>query len=323
MLPIYQATTFNITHHFLTGTEFVKPAHLPPLEDFIIALTRMRILVLEQSQTVAFNFLPSLLYDTLSANGREITALMGAIIQPYARSIIKGAPPESRLGKYAALCRSEAVASMKVGGGGGSSAIAAPLPSTVEDYLVQETTTLLFAGLDTSAGTLSFATLHLCAHPLVNKDDDSERAAFIKETMRLTPVAEFVMRPILEPVKLLGGEEGVTLPVGALACVHITRIHTNPLYYARPAEFLPQRWLERREELTLNGDAFIPFGVGSRNCIGSLVGKAVVKALFDHIVSKYTVAKGASSAGGVRDTTRGFTTLPREVVVKLELINPT
>ena len=151
LVPIYQQSTFQITHTYLLGHPFATPpATLPPLTTFLVALTRLRLLVLLQARTFSFTVLPAFLHKRLARYGREISHLTTTITVPYARHVLQTTPATSRLGCYIAAVT--------------------PLlpPLHVQDYLVSEVTTLLFAGLDTSSGTLSFASRHLLDHAVTN-----------------------------------------------------------------------------------------------------------------------------------------------------------
>ncbi|GMI33652.1 hypothetical protein TeGR_g10758 [Tetraparma gracilis] len=284
LLPLYQALTFGISFLYLLGRPFAQPASLPPLRTYLCALTRIRVLVLEQSRSPLF-----LLPARLTPAGREIGRLM-EVARPYARHVLETAPAASRIGSFILSCR-------------------ASMSGDVTAYLLDEVTTLLFASVDTSAGTLSFATCHLAALPRAPVDVD----AHVKETLRLTPVAEFVVRPLVEPLSLPASPAAAArVPAGVQACVWIKLVHTNPAYYARPQEFLPERWTTR-PELVLEPGAFLPFGLGGRACVGSAIGRQVVREVFGHVAGKYVVG----GRPDYRDVTRGFTTLPRSVRVTL------
>ena len=101
--------------------------------------------------------------------------------------------------------------------------------------------------------------------------------------MRLTPVAEFIMRPVVTPVSLakispdfLPSPAPLTIPAGVLAVISIKDIHTNPAYYSSPLQFIPSRW-DAQPHLVKDARAFMPFGAGSRGCIGSVLGRTIVE----------------------------------------------
>jgi len=92
--------------------------------------------------------------------------------------------------------------------------------------------------------------------------------AVFKETLRLWPPATMTMRILREDTVLPGSKS--TLEEGDLAACNIWNVHRNPKYWTRSDEWLPQRWLpEGQAEFgPVPENAFIPFGGGSRICIG-------------------------------------------------------
>ncbi|KAH7125665.1 cytochrome P450 [Dendryphion nanum] len=96
--------------------------------------------------------------------------------------------------------------------------------------------------------------------------------ACIDETMRMTPpVAGALPRQVLP-----GGIDidGHHIPAGVDVGVPHYSIHHNELYYPRPFEYLPERWLADPAANPLHVKlpeahaAFCPFSIGPRGCIG-------------------------------------------------------
>lgn len=96
--------------------------------------------------------------------------------------------------------------------------------------------------------------------------------AVIKETLRLFPPAGTTRHgPMGATIR---NEDGVLIPVENVeVLMHHRAIHTNPRFWPRAEEFLPERWLaEPGDELyPSNTAAFRPFEHGPRNCIGQLL----------------------------------------------------
>ncbi|CAM9590298.1 unnamed protein product, partial [Ascophyllum nodosum] len=138
------------------------------------------------------------------------------------------------------------------------------------DSMIDETITLLFAGQDTTAATLSWA-MHLLSLPrnrgyLIEVRREAAAAAkasdggdggpeskrrlpmldaCIRETQRLYPVAPFVVRHLRSDLRL---KDGTLLPAGALACVWIYGLHRHPALWENPEAFLPRRWLDEAKQ---------------------------------------------------------------------------
>ncbi|CAN0163301.1 unnamed protein product [Discosporangium mesarthrocarpum] len=145
--------------------------------------------------------------------------------------------------------------------------------------MVDETITLLFAGQDTSAATLSWA-MHLLSlprhrHHLLRIRAEVEEAcggsgggsshipgkavgqmtfvsACIKEAQRLYPVAPFIVRSVESDLRL---KDGTLIPAGTVAVVWIYGLHRHPGLWEQPDEFVPQRWMMPRAGAGAGGGA--------------------------------------------------------------------
>jgi cytochrome P450 len=140
--------------------------------------------------------------------------------------------------------------------------------------LRDELMTLLLAGHETTATALSWTLERLVRHPAaldrlteeVRAGEDGGHGgeyldAVIKESLRLRPVVPAVARYLTEPTEL-GGR---VLPAGVHITPSIYLTHYNPDVYERPAEFRPERFLER----PAGTYEWIPFGGGTRRCLGA------------------------------------------------------
>lgn len=148
-----------------------------------------------------------------------------------------------------------------------------------------EVVTMLVAGTETTANTLSW-TFHVLGrrrdletrlHAEVDgvgaiRDaeltvEDVGRLTFtrqmITETLRMHPPAWLLSRRTLAPVTL----GGVDLPAGAMVIFSPYSVHRDPRTYGAADVFDPDRWLPERAE-QIPRPAFIPFGAGTRQCIG-------------------------------------------------------
>ncbi|WP_058364946.1 cytochrome P450 [Haloparvum sedimenti] len=151
------------------------------------------------------------------------------------------------------------------------------------EQLRDEVVTLLLAGHETTALTLTYACHQLGRHPEVaerlraevddvlgDRDptvadlaelDYTERV--VKETMRLYPPVHELLREPTEDVTL----GGYRIPAGSTVSFQQWVLHRDPAVYDAPTEFRPERWTE---ELTDSMPAFsyFPFGGGPRRCVG-------------------------------------------------------
>ena len=147
------------------------------------------------------------------------------------------------------------------------------------DPLLDEATTLLFAGHDTQSATLSWALLRLAGDPAAQRElrasltDDPVAMeslakktnvqpawwrtsagapvleACLRETLRLHPVAPFVARKLTSDAVVASGAGdddgggGLTLPAGSAAGVWLHAVHRDPTVWVDPDSFVPSRWL--------------------------------------------------------------------------------
>jgi len=151
------------------------------------------------------------------------------------------------------------------------------------DQLRDEMMTMLLAGHDTTALTLTYTWFLLSEHPEVEKrvheelDDviGDERPGMehvreldylewvIQEAMRLYPPVYTIFREPTEDVTLSGYE----VEAGTTLMVPQWGVHRSERFYDDPETFDPERWKPERA-----GErprfAYFPFGGGPRHCIG-------------------------------------------------------
>ncbi len=138
-----------------------------------------------------------------------------------------------------------------------------------DDELCDAVRTLLLAGHDTTASTLTWLLERITRHPgiLIRAEaaardgDDDYLDAVIKETMRLRPVAPMTARLATEDFEL----PGLTIPAATLVVPFISLVHRRPDLWEDPLEFRPERFLNS----AAGTYAWIPFGGGRRRCLGA------------------------------------------------------
>lgn len=151
--------------------------------------------------------------------------------------------------------------------------------------------TLLLAGHETTATALAW-TLDLLAHApaamhrLVDELDDANAGdyleAVIAESLRLRPVVPLTGRQLREPSVLAG----YGLEPGAIVFVAIYLTHTNPEVFPDPFAFRPERFLEAAPETF----SWIPFGGGTRRCIGAAFAQMEMRVALRAILAAYELA---------------------------------
>ena len=366
IVPLLQRATMGLIYRYLThdddrtlecNNDNDDTAASSFLNNYLSCIVRIRMILLAQSRSIWF-LLPRWCYLWCSSMYREEEEPTLRPIRSMANKAIGNAKQGSPL-QQLSLKPTHAYG---VGGNTGNGNT-----NTNNKNLLDETITLLFAGQDTSAATLSW-TLHLLSiHPdiqqrlydeLRSARDDPDRSmykvpfldAVIKESMRLFPVAPFVVRRIVEDLELPTdassyGKESTkdcgttaattTAPVlrkDTLACIWIYSLHRNPTLWDRADDFWPDRWLTGNDDSLASSssfvakDAYIPYCLGPRNCVGQPLAQVVLRVLLAKLVvsvefrdarlddnnnkTDSSVAESIDPKSLYRDMQAGFTVLP-------------
>ncbi|KAL4438672.1 hypothetical protein ABPG77_006276 [Micractinium sp. CCAP 211/92] len=156
-----------------------------------------------------------------------------------------------------------------------------------DQWATNQSTTFLTAGYETTANNLAFTIYCLATNPdkeakLLAEIDAFGRGrtptaedvqaslpyalAVVRESLRVFPPSVTALRETAGPWQL--GD--YKLPASTAMQVSIYSMHRNPRYWREPLAFKPERFLPgtpEAEEATPG--AFIPFGSGSRECVGA------------------------------------------------------
>ncbi|XGV94657.1 MAG: cytochrome P450 [Leptolyngbya sp. BL-A-14] len=152
-----------------------------------------------------------------------------------------------------------------------------------DKQLRDEVATLILAGHETTANTLSWTWVLLANHPHVRQKLDAELRTVldgrsptladlpqltythwvIKEAMRLYPPVTEVTREATQNCEI----GGYTIPKGTTLIASQWVMHRHPRYFAEPEVFNPERWANDLEKQLPRG-VYFPFGDGPRICLG-------------------------------------------------------
>jgi cytochrome P450 family 135 len=183
-------------------------------------------------------------------------------------------------------------------------------PMTDEE-LRDELVTLVVAGHETTATGLAWAfDLLLHNEPVLERlragVDDGYLDAVVKETLRIRPVIPGVGRVVRgEPFEL----GGYTIPPGIEINPSIATVHRRADLYPEPREFRPERFLGDDPPDTYT---WIPFGGGTRRCIGASFALFEMRVVIARILERATLE--AATAKLDRVERRGITLVPRDGV---------
>jgi len=183
-----------------------------------------------------------------------------------------------------------------------------------------EIDTLVFAGHDTTAMGVFYTLFLLAHHPDIQErlyrelienqkslsdcDDDNEDFAedydtiknnfpyldaVVKESMRVLPPVFFVARRLTKDVTVPAPDgcpdrKEYFLPEGSIAQYDIGSIQADPDFYPEPEKFKPERFLGQTQE------AYIPFALGPRNCIGNKFALLEMKILLTKMVKRFQIS---------------------------------
>jgi cytochrome P450 len=158
-----------------------------------------------------------------------------------------------------------------------------------DEEMRDELLTLLVAGHETTATSLSWAVERLTRNPdklerlraEVLEGREEYLTATIQETLRLRPVISIVLRKLTEPVEI-GGYE---LPAGVSVAPSIYLVHRNPEIYPEPQRFLPERFLENPPGTY----TWIPFGGGVRRCLGASFAQFEMAVVLKELVKRHQI----------------------------------
>lgn len=143
-----------------------------------------------------------------------------------------------------------------------------------------EVMTLLFAGHDTTTSAVSFLFLELAQHPELADDPRVSVEMLIDETLRKYPPAYIGPRRSVEDCEIAG----VHIPGGAHVHYCSWASHHLPDVFADPQRFDPLRFTDAARA-ALPKSAYVPFGGGSRTCIGMRFGQAEIALITRRILS--------------------------------------
>ncbi|MCV7079365.1 cytochrome P450 [Mycobacterium szulgai] len=195
--------------------------------------------------------------------------------------------------------------------------LALMLRSTYEDGsamsrkdIGDELLTLLAAGHETTASTLAWAFERVTRHPevlqaLVGEADAGGgelRQATILEVQRVGNVIDFAPRHVFSPLYRLGD---YAIPRGYSIIVSISRMHRNPEIFPDPDRFDPRRFIESKPSPL----AWIPFGGGTRRCVGAAFANMEMDVVLRTVLREFTI--DTTTAPGERSHNRGVAFIPK------------
>ncbi|MFJ8160402.1 cytochrome P450 [Streptomyces sp. NPDC096136] len=166
-------------------------------------------------------------------------------------------------------------------------------PEYTDRLVRDELVTLLVAGHETTATTLTWLYLLLDRHPqargealAAGPEGSPERReavrALVSETLRLYPSAWILPRYTAEADTVAG--YAVEADSDVLVCPYLT--HRDPLLWPDPERFDPRRFTAGGGRPARQG-AYLPFGLGPRACLGTQFALRESTVLLEHLLPRY------------------------------------
>ncbi|KAL1466000.1 hypothetical protein MTO96_026948 [Rhipicephalus appendiculatus] len=174
----------------------------------------------------------------------------------------------------------------------------------MDKHLLANCFVFLAAGFETTATTLAFILYELSRHPeeqdklfeeiksqpTDHSDYDSVQKLkrmdmVISECLRLYPPLVLFTTRVCDKDTALAG---FTVPAGAHILLPTWHVHHNPDVWPDAHRFIPDRFLSgMAHEDRRNPAAFVPFGLGPRECIGRRFALLELKTALAKLVSMY------------------------------------
>jgi cytochrome P450 len=179
-----------------------------------------------------------------------------------------------------------------------------------DEEIHDELLTLLVAGHETTATSLSWALERLQSSPRVlarlveevDAGEDEYLDATIRETLRRRPVLTNAQpRTVKAPIEI----GGISYPLGVHLIPSAWLVQHDPEIYPDPYEFRPERFLDSDPGTY----TWIPFGGGRRRCIGANFALMEMRIVLREILATRAIRPQAG-AGGESMRRRAITVAP-------------
>ena len=162
------------------------------------------------------------------------------------------------------------------------------------DYeLRQELMTLVLAGHETTANSLAWACERLTRTPAAydrlrelvragGEDAEAYVDATVHESMRIRPVVPMAGRLVRQPWRL--GD--VQVPAGSAVMANMVLLQRREDLYPQPMAFLPERFLGQ----PAGTYEWIPFGGGTRSCLGAALAMAEQRVVLRELARRFDLS---------------------------------
>ena len=321
MLPAFHRERIEAAHATMEAETDAALARVRAGESFdLYAWTR------ELALRIAMRALFGLDPDRARAGGLNAAAEFEAALSFYARDyalqVLRGPrTPWARMwearGRLDRLILGE-IADRRASGARGEDVLSLLLDARDEAgealsdrHVRDEVVTLLFAGHDTTTSTVAFLFYELARHPQLVDDEAFDLDLAMDETLRLYPAAWIGPRRSIAPAVIAG----VPVPGGVPVNYCSWASHRLPDVWDEPEAFRPERFAPGNRERIPKG-AYVPFGGGSRTCLGMRFGQAEIRVIASRILERFRLDLASDATLEIRQMPtisprRGLIVTPR------------
>ncbi|KAF4075541.1 hypothetical protein AMELA_G00235620 [Ameiurus melas] len=188
--------------------------------------------------------------------------------------------------------------------------------------ILSQSMLFIFAGYETTSSTLSFLFYNLASNPDVMKKLQEEidetfpnkaevdydtvmnmdyLDAALNESLRLYPIALRLERVCKKTVEI----NGLTIPKDTVVMVPTYALHRDPEYWTDPEVFKPERFTQENKK-SIEQYAYMPFGLGPRNCIGMRFALVAMKLAVVEILQKFDISLSEETKGPLKLNSSGL-----------------
>ncbi|KAG7316186.1 hypothetical protein KOW79_021052 [Hemibagrus wyckioides] len=188
--------------------------------------------------------------------------------------------------------------------------------------ILSQSLVFIFAGYETSSKTLSYLFYNLASNPETMKKLKKEideifpnkaevdydtvinmdyLDAAMSESLRLYPVALRLERICKKTVEI----NGLTIPKDTVVMIPTYTLHRDPEFWPDPETFNPERFTKENKE-SIEQYAYMPFGLGPRNCIGMRFALVAMKLAVVEILQRFDISLSEETKVPLKLKNSGF-----------------
>ncbi|KAM4708623.1 cytochrome P450 2U1 [Discoglossus pictus] len=203
------------------------------------------------------------------------------------------------------------------------------------DYLFYIIGDLFIAGTDTTTNTLLWSLLYMCHHPDIQEKVQAEidtvigrdrppsltdkalmpfTEATIMEVQRMTVVVPLSVPHMASETTVF---QGYTIPKGSVVVPNLWSVHRDPKVWEKPNNFNPSRFIDEHGQI-LKKEAFIPFGIGRRVCMGEQLAKMELFLMFVNLLQTFSFSFADDTFQPVLEGRFGLTLAPYSFEIKIK-----